>query len=148
MNTYRERTQVYRRPRRILPCGPQPQNWQTNIQKIADLKDLGFLLADGCKAEAFHIGGPAKFPLVYIELEGVPGFLHFAYAGGTPDETDMRKNSVIATAFARYYQGLPLRNIKPEYREEIMRQVLESSGYQIFKHKCERKLKFRGMHSD
>jgi len=139
---------VHQGPRRKLPQGPQPQIWQTNIQKSIDIKDLGFLLADGCKAEAFRIGGPTKFKPPLIEIEGAPGILHFAYAGSIPDENDMRKNGVIITTYATYYQGLPLRNIKPEYQEEILRQVRESSDYQIFKHKYERKLKLRGMHSD
>lgn len=148
METYRQRFQVFRKPRRMLPRGPQPQNWQTNIQKVADLKNLEVLLADGCKAEAFRIGGPTKFPPVPVELENIAGLLHFAYAGSTPNEEEMRENGIIVTQYATYYQGIKLRNVKPKYQEEILKQVLESWGYQGFKSKYERKIKLRGMHSD
>ena len=148
--TYREGYYVHRRTRRMLPQGPQPQNWQTKVQPIADAKMLDFLLADGLKAETIKVraGGMSKFPPIPIEIANKPNLLYFVYAGSSSNEEDLAKNGIIITAFAKYYQGLSLKNIKPEYRQEILKQVLESSGYQIFKHKRERKLKLRGMHSD
>lgn len=148
MSPYQGRAQVYQRPRRILPCGPQPQNRQTKIQQITDIKTLEFLMCYGLKTEVFRIGGKPKFPPIPIEIPERPSLLYFVYAGSYPDEEDLAENGIIATAFAKYYQGLPLKNIKLDYRQEILKQVLESSSYQIFKHKHERKLKLRGMRSD
>ena len=151
MNTaYRKGYAIHQGPRRRLPEGPQPQNWQTKVQPIADAKALDFLLADGLKVETTKVraSGLSKFPPIPIEIANRPNLLYFVYAGSFPNEEDLAKNGIIITAFAKYYQGLPLKNIKPEYRQEILRQVFESSGYQIFKHKRERKLKFSSMHSD
>lgn len=146
--TYREGYYVHRRTRRMLPQGPQPQDRQTEVQQITDIKTLEFLMCYGLKTEVLRIGGIPKFPPIPIEIANKPNLLYFVYAGSSSNEEDLAKNGIIITAFAKYYQGLSLKNIKPEYRQEILKQVLESSGYQIFKHKRERKLKLRGMHSD
>lgn len=146
--TYRQRVQVFRAPRRIEPRGPQPQNWQTNIQKIADIKDLKFLMAEGRNAEVLRIDSSPKFPPIPIEIKDAPGLLYFVYAGSTPDEEDLKEKGIIAIAFARYYQDLSIHNFKPSYQQEILKQVLESFGYQGFKDRYERKIKFRGRHSD